>query len=47
MAADGNGMPSELDRRLQAEVFGLIRYIQRLRQEIAGIAQEKDDQLFS
>ncbi len=44
MAADGYRMPSELDRRLQAEVFGLIRYIQRLRQEIAGIAQEKDDQ---
>jgi chemotaxis protein CheZ len=37
-------MPGELDRRLQAEVLGLIRYIQRLRQEIAGIAQEKDSQ---
>ena len=42
MAADGYGLPSELDKKLQAEVLGLIRYIQRLRQEIAGIAQEKD-----
>ncbi len=44
MAADGNGATHGLDKKLQAEVFGLIRYIQRLRQEIAGIAQEKDDQ---
>ena len=44
MAADGNGMAGTLDKKLQAEVLGLIRYIQRLRQEIAGIAQEKDSQ---
>ncbi len=44
MAADGNGMAGTLDKKLQAEVLNLIQYIQRLRTEIAGIAQEKDDQ---
>ena len=44
MAADGNGVTRRLDKKLQAEVLNLIQYIQRLRQEIAGIAQEKDDQ---
>ncbi len=44
MAADGNGLTRGLDKKLQAEVLNLIQYIQRLRKEIAGIAQEKDDQ---
>ncbi len=44
MAADGNGATRGLDKKLQAEVINLIQYIQRLRKEIAGIAQEKDDQ---
>ncbi len=44
MAADGNGLTRGLDKKLQAEVLNLIQYIHRLRQEIAGIAQEKDDQ---
>ena len=44
MAADGNGAIHGLDKKLQAEVLNLIQYIQRLRKEIAGIAQEKDDQ---
>ena len=44
MAADGNGVTGGLDKKLQAEVLNLIQYIQRLRTEIAGIAQEKDDQ---
>ena len=44
MAADGNGVTYGLDKKLQAEVLNLIQYIQRLRKEIAGIAQEKDDQ---
>ncbi len=43
MAADGNGVNRGLDRKLQTEVLNLIQYIQRLRKEIAGIAQEKDD----
>ncbi len=44
MAADGNGVIRRLDKKLQAEVLNLIQYIHRLRKEIAGIAQEKDDQ---
>ncbi len=44
MAAAGNGTIPGLDKKLQAEVLNLIQYIQRLRTEIAGIAQEKDDQ---
>ncbi len=44
MAADGNGVTGGLDKKLQTEVLNLIQYIQRLRKEIAGIAQEKDDQ---
>ncbi len=44
MAADGNGMMPGLDKKLQTEVLNLIQYIQRLRKEIAGIAQEKNDQ---
>ncbi len=44
MAADGNGMAGTLDKKLQAEVLNLIQYIHRLRKEIAGIAQEKNDQ---
>ncbi len=44
MAVIGNGANGRLDKRLHAEVLNLIQYIQRLRSEIAGIAQEKDDQ---
>ena len=44
MAADNNGATIGLDRKLQAEVLNLIQYIQRLRQEIAGIASDKEDQ---
>ncbi len=44
MAADGNGMAGVIDKKLQAEVLNLIQYIHRLRQEIAGIAQQKNDQ---
>jgi len=43
MAADGNGTSGGLDKKLQSEVLNLIQYIQRLRSEIAGIAQGKDD----
>lgn len=39
-----NGTTAEMDRRLQAEVLNLIQYIDRLRREIAGIAQLNDDE---
>ena len=32
------------DKKLQSEIFNLIHYIDRLRKEIAGIAQEKNSQ---
>ena len=44
MAADGTGANGGLDKKLQAEILNLIQYIQRLRSEIAGIAQGKEDQ---
>ncbi len=44
MAANTNGASGILNKRLQREVLNLIQYIERLRKEIAGIAQEKDDQ---
>ncbi|MFQ5773892.1 MAG: hypothetical protein ACE5GS_05190 [Kiloniellaceae bacterium] len=40
----GNSRPSELDKKLHSEVLNLIHYIERLRKEIAGIAQHKDSQ---
>ena len=44
MTAGANGSQSELDRMLHSEVRSLIQYINRLREEIAGIAREQDDQ---
>ncbi len=44
MKAAMNGLKTEMDRRLQAEVINLIQYIDRLRREIAGIAQLNDDE---
>ncbi len=44
MTAGANGSKAELDRRLHSEVRSLIHYITRLREEIAGIAREQDDQ---
>ncbi len=44
MTAGANGSQAELDRRLHLEVRSLIQYITRLREEIAGIAREQDDQ---
>lgn len=37
-------MAGPIDKQLQTEVRNLIHYIDRLRQEIAGIAQGRDDQ---
>jgi chemotaxis protein CheZ len=37
-------MAEVLDKKLHSEVLNLIQYIQRLRQELAGIAQNKGDQ---
>lgn len=34
----------QLDAKLQSEIYNLIHYIDRLRKEIAGIAQEKNSQ---
>lgn len=42
MTADVNGKSVELDQKLHTEVLNLIQYITRLRQEIAGIAQQDD-----
>lgn len=39
-----NGLSLEMDQRLQSEVLNLIIYIDRLRREIAGIAQLNDDE---
>ena len=39
MGAKANGHSREMDLRLQSEVLNLIQYIDRLRREIAGIAQ--------
>lgn len=39
-----NGLTPEMDQRLQSEVLNLIQYIDRLRREIAGIAQLNDDE---
>ena len=45
MIAGANGTHSDLDRKLHSEVRSLIRYITRLREEIARIAREQDDLL--
>jgi chemotaxis protein CheZ len=39
-----NGSTIQLDKKLQSEIFNLIHYIDRLRKEIAGIAQAKNSQ---
>ena len=39
MSAQVNDMTPEMDQRLHSEVLNLIQYIDRLRREIAGIAQ--------
>jgi chemotaxis protein CheZ len=44
MVALANGMTPEMDQKLQSEVLNLIQYIDRLRREIAGIAQLNDDE---
>ncbi len=44
MIAGANGTQSDLDRKLHSEVRSLIQYITRLREEIARIAREQDDQ---
>jgi chemotaxis protein CheZ len=44
MGAGLNVTTPEMDRKLQSEVRNLIQYIDRLRQEIAGIAQLNDDE---
>ena len=41
MTAGANGSQAEMDRKLHSEVRSLIRYISRLREEIAGIAREQ------
>ncbi len=38
------GTSDSIDKKLQSEIFNLIHYIDRLRKEIAGIAQEKNSQ---
>ena len=43
MVAYGNGAIVRVDKKLQAEILNLIQYIHRLRSEIAGIAQGKND----
>jgi len=39
-----NGGTFEVDKRRESEIYNLIHYIDRLRKEIAGIAQEKNSQ---
>jgi len=39
-----SGLSPEEDQKLQSEVLNLIQYIDRLRREIAGIAQLNDDE---
>ncbi len=39
-----SGLSPEEDEKLQSEVLNLIQYIDRLRREIAGIAQLNDDE---
>jgi chemotaxis protein CheZ len=44
MDMEVNGLTPEMDQKLQSEVINLIQYIDRLRREIAGIAQLNDDE---
>lgn len=44
MTATKNGSASGLDPKLHSEIMNLIQYIQRLRIEIAGIANQREDQ---
>jgi len=44
MNAQVDGLTPEMDQKLQSEVLNLIQYIDRLRREIAGIAQLNDDE---
>ena len=37
-------MTSDVDKRLQSEISNLLRYVERLREEVAGVAHRKDDQ---
>ena len=39
-----SGFNGPIDKKLQSEIYNLIHYIDRLRKEIAGIAQEKNSQ---
>ena len=39
-----SGNSGTIDKKLQSEIYNLIHYIDRLRKEIAGIAQEKNSQ---
>ena len=39
-----SGSSGSIDKKLQSEIYNLIHYIDRLRKEIAGIAQEKNNQ---
>ena len=38
------GNSGTIDKKLESEIYNLIHYIDRLRKEIAGIAQEKNSQ---
>jgi chemotaxis protein CheZ len=44
MTAGKNGSANGLDPKLHSEIMNLIQYIQRLRVEIAGIANQRDEQ---
>ena len=39
-----SGTPFQIDKKLLSEIYNLIHYIDRLRKEIAGIAQQKNSQ---
>ena len=39
-----SGLPFQIDKKLLSEIYNLIHYIDRLRKEIAGIAQQKNSQ---
>ena len=42
MTSSANG--EEIDPKLHSEIVNLIHYVDRLRKEVAGIAQQRDDQ---
>ncbi len=37
-------MPADIDKSLRSEILNLVQYVQRLREEIAGIAGRRDGQ---